>query len=659
MSEEIKPTASIRFASMASHKAPIFKEEKIGNIIKYGEDLQYPYPDYLIRLYQSSPKHSSIINAKNRYTIGGGWSINYSDLNKIQQAKAQNILNNANPNETLNEVTFKADLDWNIFGGFAVECIWDKGGSNVVEQYHIDFAKVRIFNVGDDKKPVYKYAYLNDWRGVMDISRAKQKPEYREWDYFGTKKTGAELLYYKNHKPVKSGELDVYPLPEYVSACGYIEADLEIENYHINNIKNQFWGGQVVTMTNIFTTEENQKKFVRDFKAKKTGTDNAGDVTFVFANSLDQKVETTPLTPSDLDKQFEILNKAIRDEIFTVHNVTTPLLFGIRTDSGFGGNKDEMLQGYELFYTSYIQPKQQQWAEIQNFIYAENGIGGLLTLKKLSLIQTEGNSEIQKMLESINSLNPLVANKVLESLSVTEIRSLVGLKTVLSELATPIANSLFAEQERIESYFATVGEIISDDDIVFKVGVELENGSPIHTDYQFKNLYFKDVIGIDLDEDTVDVLSVIKSNKKIGVEGLSDALGLTKTEVQNIIDKLFESGLLKGNIGDNIAITKSGGEILNDEDIVLDIEVKYRYSEIHGIPKAVSGSRPYCEKRMAESNSGKVYSRAEIDALSSSPDAEGGAWLFRGGFYTNPKTDETTPYCRHFWESVIIKKRRK
>jgi hypothetical protein len=91
MSDEVK-SISVKFASMASHKAPIFKEEKIGNIIKYGEDLQYPYCDYLIRLYQSSPKHSAIINAKNRYTIGGGWSINYGDLNKINQAKAQNML---------------------------------------------------------------------------------------------------------------------------------------------------------------------------------------------------------------------------------------------------------------------------------------------------------------------------------------------------------------------------------------------------------------------------------------------------------------------------------------------------------------------------------------------------------------------------------------
>lgn len=647
--------AVVKFASMQSHKAPIFKEEKIDCIIKYGDDLQYPYCDYLVKLYQSSPKHSAIINAKNRYTIGGGWTVDYSDLNKINQAKAQNILNNANPNESLDDVTSKADLDWNIFGGFALELIWDKGGKNVVEQYHVDFAKVRIFIVGDEKNPTYKYAYLNSWIGITDIQKARQKPEYKEWDYFGTKKTGAELLYFKDHKPVKSGEADAYPLPSYVSACGYIEADSEIQNFHINNIKNQFWGGQVVSMTNIFPTEEGQKKFVKNFTQKKTGTDNTGEVMFVFPNSPDQKVETTALQPSDLDKQFDILNKAIRDEIFSVHNVTTPLLFGIRTDSGFGGNKDEMIQGYELFFTSYIQPKQKIWNDVENWIYSSNGIGELFYLRKLSLIQTEGDSESTKVLESLNSLNPLVANKVLESMSASEIRNLIGLKTIEAK-APLLADSLFSSQdERIEKYFASVGEIIDPSDILKVVKTEGKE----HTDYTFRKIYFTDVLGVELDEDRVDVLSLIKSNKMIELDDIADGLGLTKVEVQNIVDDLYKAGLLKGNIGKDIKITKSGTDILNDEDVVLDIEVKYRYAEIDGIPKAVSGSRDYCKKRMAESRSGKVYSRNEINALSESPEAEGGAWEYRGGYYTNPDSGETTPFCRHFWEAVVIKKRRK
>ncbi len=125
------------------------------------------------------------------------------------------------------------------------------------------------------------------------------------------------------------------------------------------------------------------------------------------------------------------------------------------------------------------------------------------------------------------------------------------------------------------------------------------------------------------------------------------------------MDELYQSGLLKGNIGKDIKITKSGSDLINDEDIVLDIEVKYRYAEIAGIPDVITKSRPYCVKRMEDSRNKKVYSRAEINGIPRAQDADGDSWNYRGGFYTNPDTGETTPYCRHFWEAVVIKKRRK
>ncbi len=43
-------------------------------------------------------------------------------------------------------------------------------------------------------------------------------------------------------------------------------------------------------------------------------------------------------------------------------------------------------------------------------------------------IEQQVTSESQKVIDSINSLSPLVANKVLESMSADEIRGLVGLK---------------------------------------------------------------------------------------------------------------------------------------------------------------------------------------------------------------------------------------
>ena len=67
----------------------------------------------------------------------------------------------------------------------------------------------------------------------------------------------------------------------------------------------------------------------------------------------------------------------------------------------------------------------------------------------------------------------------------------------------------------------------------------------------------------------------------------------------------------------------------------------------------ISTTREFCRDII---NMKKLWTRAEIDALKNEDGTS--AWRFRGGFYHNPKTDETTPFCRHFWEAVTVKERR-
>jgi hypothetical protein len=51
---------------------------------------------------------------------------------------------------------------------------------------------------------------------------------------------------------------------------------------------------------------------------------------------------------------------------------------------------------------------------------------------------------------------------------------------------------------------------------------------------------------------------------------------------------------------------------------------------------------------------GRLYSRSDIEQMS----ARLGYSVFdrRGGWYTNPNTDQPRPYCRHFWTSQVVMK---
>ena len=54
--------------SFAESKIPIFKENKAKGYLTYGEDNRYP--DMLIDLYNSSPKHGAIVSQKAAFISG-------------------------------------------------------------------------------------------------------------------------------------------------------------------------------------------------------------------------------------------------------------------------------------------------------------------------------------------------------------------------------------------------------------------------------------------------------------------------------------------------------------------------------------------------------------------------------------------------------------
>lgn len=84
----------------------------------------------------------------------------------------------------------------------------------------------------------------------------------------------------------------------------------------------------------------------------------------------------------------------------------------------------------------------------------------------------------------------------------------------------------------------------------------------------------------------------------------------------------------------------------------IKIQILYSYEVRSDVPEAISGSRPFCEQMMGFD---KYFSRNDIERLST--EQGGDVWLYRGGFYHNPNTGETTPYCRHEWVAHKVYKR--
>jgi hypothetical protein len=86
------------------------------------------------------------------------------------------------------------------------------------------------------------------------------------------------------------------------------------------------------------------------------------------------------------------------------------------------------------------------------------------------------------------------------------------------------------------------------------------------------------------------------------------------------------------------------------------VVVRYTYEELEGIPDAKSGSRPFCSQ--LRSTPTQMYSLEEISSLSVTHLSDMGlpqdVFTYRGGFYRNPDSGQTTPFCRHYWKANVV-----
>jgi hypothetical protein len=79
-------------------------------------------------------------------------------------------------------------------------------------------------------------------------------------------------------------------------------------------------------------SDEKKGDIERRFKNKFTGSENAGNIILAFNNNQTTPISISDLSGTDLDKMFVELNKTVQQQVLSGHNVTSPMLFGIKTE---------------------------------------------------------------------------------------------------------------------------------------------------------------------------------------------------------------------------------------------------------------------------------------------------------------------------------------
>jgi len=656
----MSPTNNYSFSKfpLYANETPIFRKQPNMVYVPYGKNNDYS--DYLSYLYNNSGIHGAIIKGKATYIFGKGFKIR-ADWNgdKIGLQKTLNSINNS---QTADELARKKIFERTLYGGCAYLIEWDVFGN-------MKSVKLQPFNTIRTCVDKSEFYISKEWTREQSTNSKWKKSNGRLPEDTVTlpafnplKREGKQILYLIDDNPAS----DIYPLPEYNSGATPIETDIECNFFQLNNVKTGFSAGTMVTFFNgTAINDEEQIEIEHAFKSKASGTDNAGEILLNFQNPNTTAPTISPLRSNDLDKQYEQLSKDTINKILYSHRVSNGLLFGIKTPGELGGGRSEFDLSWEHFSNTYVKPKQQEEEEDMNYILSLYGfIGNPVELTTLDPIGIELTSEVisrtidadsfadmvymrlgiekpnlvkkDDILTTINSASPLVANKILDSLTTNEIRSIINLPAIIGGDTTK-TSAFSQEEDFILAKFLEIGEPAENYTIVKSCFV-----------YSDSENFAK--------EDDDKLIEAIKKNKKIKISDLAKKLGLSESEIYKSLERLNKSNtLLVDYTETNGEISITPKEIQEPPTQEVGLETKWRYTT-NLSPELLETSRKFCVDLITAK---QLYSRAQIDAMQNEASTRGyndDVFKYKGGWQTIKGTVTHIPSCRHFWESVLVKK---
>jgi len=646
--------------NFTNDKVPAFVEPKASQklkYVKYGETNDYP--NFLMTLFNRSAKHNAITTSKQSYIKGQGFTFDQSGMDGNDIAKLQAYVSSPNEYETLTDLMSKTCLDNELFGGFYIRGINNKAG-DIASIYHVDYSRVRS---NEDNTQFY----ISDfWLTPEGAENTNIKPEeYTTLELYDANKKQKEwIFYYKSYRP----GIKTYTLPEYIGAVPAIITDAEIANFHRAEIQNGFKGSKMIIFKNGVPSDEEMKAVERKMKAKFAPTDQAGVFVIDFVDDPLRTPEILDLSAGDFDKKYDALNKTIQEEIFVGHKVTSPMLFGVRVEGQLGG-RNEMVDAFNLFQNTYISPKQEvqrlvydYFAPVKGKIYIQPTEPIMPSFGEQTLMQILTKDEMRQIIgrkpldikanvnnnvvDDLNALSPLVANKVLGTLTQNEIRNIInkpavpGGDTISTATTGPAPTSGFQSDDALDfSIFQKYGEPIEN-----FVSVKHKKFVSSRQDFALNKL-------------EQGVLDLVKKTPDITIDELAKVLNTDNTQINDAIETLIGDGLLE-KTDNNINTTDKG----NSKKVPTfeNLFIRYRYALRPDAPQLLKGgkSRDFCQAMM---DNPRYFTREDIDNISLELGqlygiADYDAFRRRGGWYHDPNENVNLPFCRHIWNQELVKR---
>ena len=641
------------------YQLPIEEKDSQRGFIKWGKKNDYPF--FLIELLQGSAWHQGIIKNKTYYIAGGGLETVSGDLTAF--------LANPFADFDMNEIAQRMAFDFEVFGAMAVIGTWNREGTKVVRWEHMDIDLIRIT---EDERLYY---VSDDWSALQ---QSAEKTNYRSYPALNeNNRNGSFILYYKEPSKQARGEKGIYPKPPYYGGITAIQTDVDISKFNMYEIQNGFKAGTLINLASGEPeTSEEERRIKEQIKGRTQSVEDAGEIIITFSNGADEAPTVMPLNGNNLHERYAMTEKSVQQNILVAHSVVAPSLFGIAPNGSFNAAETDDL--FEIYKNTYINSRQKQIEWLMNYMVQLSGAIGTLKLVDVRPIVAAAPVTATPVTDASGATEAAQVDVAKSALNGAQIASLV-------EVAASIKSGILTPDAALQivlASFPTIGEAqarkivglpsttlsscdhkheFSADEITIfsEYGVDSSEYKVLKTniiewDTPSDEVFSKEqMMFATIGEVKANISALEKSILSMLIAGedassIATATGASVEEIAKSTERLIDFELLvEGEVSD------LGKQLLDEAPAPIDqFMVVYTYKERPGVPRVLTKSRDFCLRLLSLN---RLYTRDEINNISSRVDRN--VWNYRGGWYTNPQTQVTTPYCRHFWvQQLVIKK---
>jgi len=429
--------------NLETQTAPIIQEVQGKDYIEYGtEEWRNLYPQFLIDLYYNSSTHAAIINATAEMIAGEDLVVEDKDTDLDAYVELKKFFRHANGKETLHQVVKKLAFDFKLQGAYAIHIIWNQERTKIVEVYHVPVERVRA-GIPNNLGQIDTYYISSNW------ANERENPP-TEIAAFNTNDRTAtsQLLYTGAYSP----NMDCYHTPDYIAANNWALVDQRVAEFHLNNIENGFSGSYFISFANGVPTQEERFQIEQSLTDKFTGARNSGKFILTFSDDKTRTPEITPIAVSNASEQYLALQELLVQNILTGHRVTSPMLMGIKSDTGLGSNVDELNAAANFYLNTVVQPLQFHILDTLQTIFSVNNIDLPVSFVQLKPITVEFTSEDLKAVMTQDEIREELGLKPAADVEVREDLSKVG--TMITD---GVELPLFETVEEAEAEAAKMG----------------------------------------------------------------------------------------------------------------------------------------------------------------------------------------------------------